>query len=345
MVYATVKGFDDNNQWRIPLGLQIVPAGALALLILIFPESPRWLIDHGREADGLKTLAKLHSNGNQDDSWVQAEYSQIQTAIATEHEQAAKGYKVLFTDRSSFRRLFLVVALQASVQMTGISAIQYFTPQIYGTLNISTASSLKYQGISNALSTLAILCTVLFIDRVGRRWPLIIGNVINGLCFICVTAAIASFPNASPSGQHALGWVFIVMNWCYQISFSFTCGSLSWIIPAEVFDTKTRSKGISIGVMASLAFNTLIGQITSPAITQVGWRYFLLFVVCNFTNAIFFWALMPETKKRPLEEMNNLFANTSWFVPTANIPKQSDLEARVQEIATGKGYVGEVEGL
>jgi hypothetical protein len=343
-VYGTNKNYTSSEQWRIPLGLQVIPAGILGLMILLFPESPRWLIDHGKEHEGLKTLAKLHANGNENDAWVQAEYFQIQAAIAHEHEHAAKGYRELFTDRSSFRRLLLVVALQASVQMTGVSAIQYFTPEIYKKLNIGTTDSLKYQAISNVLSVLAQLCTVLFIDRIGRRWPLIIGNLINCACFIIVTAVQASFPNARPSVQNSLGWVFIVINWCYQVSFSFTCGSLSWIIPAEVFDTKTRSKGISIGVMVSFAFNTMIGQITSPAITNIGWKYFLVFVVCNFTNAIFFWAFMPETKQLPLEEMNALFSETSWFVPTA--PRRSittELEARVGEARLEKRDFVQVE--
>lgn len=313
-------------------------------MIFLFPESPRWLIDHGKEHEGLKILAKLHANGNEHDPWVQAEYSQIQAAIAYEHEHEAKGYRDLFTDRSSFRRLLLVTALQASVQMTGVSAIQYFTPEIYATLNIGTTDSLKYQAISNVLSVLAQLCTVLFIDKIGRRWPLIIGNFINGVCFVIVTAAIASFPKASSSAQNALGWVFIVVNWFYQVSFSFTCGSLSWIIPAEVFDTKTRSKGISIGVMASFAFNTMIGQVTSPAINNIGWRYFLLFVVCNFTNAIFFWAFMPETKQLPLEEMNILFSETSWFVP-GSAPRRTttELDARVEEAILEKQGMAQVE--
>uniref|UniRef100_A0A0D2YEP6 Major facilitator superfamily (MFS) profile domain-containing protein n=1 Tax=Fusarium oxysporum (strain Fo5176) TaxID=660025 RepID=A0A0D2YEP6_FUSOF len=333
------------EQWRIPLGLQIVPAGILALMILLFPESPRWLIDHGREEEGLKTLAKLHANGNENDPWVQAEYLQIQSAIAHEHELEAKGYRDLFTDRASFRRLFLVTALQASVQMTGVSAIQYFTPDIYKAMNIGTTDSLKYQAISNVLSVLAQLCTVLFIDKLGRRWPLIIGNGINCVCFVIVTAAQASFPHASSSMQNSLGWLFIVINWCYQVSFSFTCGSLSWIIPAEVFDTKTRSKGISIGVMTSFAFNTMIGQITAPAIENIGWRYFLVFVVCNFTNAVFFWAFMPETKLLPLEEMNALFSSTSWFVPGTSQKRTSDLDARVEEAKLQKEglEVGQVE--
>ncbi|KAE9376701.1 general substrate transporter [Stipitochalara longipes BDJ] len=324
---------NDNNQWRIPLGLQIIPAGFLALLILLFPESPRWLIDHNQAEKGLQTLAKLHANGNESDPWVLAEFDQIQATITLEHEQTAKGYKELFTTRSSFRRLFLTAALQASVQMTGVSAIQYFSPLIYTTINVGTTQALKYQAISNILSVLAQLCTILFIDKLGRRWPLIIGNLVNCICFILVTAAIASFPNASSSAQNSLGWLFITINWLYQVSFSFTCGSLSWIIPAEIFDLSTRSKGVSIGVMVSFAFNTMIGQVTSPAIHSISWRYFLVFVVCNFTNAIFFWAFMPETAKRPLEEMNVLFSGSNWFVPSmkASDFEIHDLEHRVEE--------------
>lgn len=318
--YGTVSNYTTDNQWRIPLGIQIIPAGILALLILLFPESPRWLIDHDRADQGLKTLARLHANGNTDDAWVHGEFEQIKAAIADEHAHEAKGYVELFTNRSAFRRLLLAVSLQASVQMTGVSAIQYFSPLIYKTLNIGTTSALKYQGISNVLSILAQCCTVLFIDRIGRRWPLIIGNLVNCLCFILVTACIASFPNVGYSTQNALGWVFIVFNWVYQVSFSFTCGSLSWIIPAEIFDTRTRSKGVSIGVMVSFAFNTMIGQVTDPAIHSINWRYFLVFVVCNFTNAVFFWAFMPETARLPLEQMNALFSNSSWFVPTAKMP-------------------------
>lgn len=87
-------------------------------------KSPRWLIDHNRGEEGLRTLARLHSNGNLHDPWVQAEYAQIQESITYEHEHEAQSYVELFTSRSSFRRLFLCCAIQASVQMTGVSAIQ-----------------------------------------------------------------------------------------------------------------------------------------------------------------------------------------------------------------------------
>ena len=92
--------------------------------IFFLPESPRWLIDHGKPEEGLKTLARLHAHGNEDDAWVRAEFETIQESITYEHEHEAKSYVELFTNKSSFRRLFLVTAIQASVQMTGVSAIQ-----------------------------------------------------------------------------------------------------------------------------------------------------------------------------------------------------------------------------
>ena len=110
------------------------------------------------------------------------------------------------------------------------------------------------------------------------------------------------------------------------------------IVPAEVFDTRTRAKGVSIGVMVSFAFNTMIGQVTPIAMERIGWRFYLLFVVCNFTNALYFWAFQPETKRRPLEEMNYLFTNAPLFVPTMDMRDfQFDLERRVERIEEKEG--------
>lgn len=128
--------------------------------------------------------------------------------------------------------------------------------------------------------------------------------------------------------------------------------------------------------MVSFAFNTLIGQVTPIAMESVGWRYYILFVVCNFTNALWFWAFQPETKRRPLEEMNYLFTNAPYvlllflfrrdlwfwdlcvwlrafllthcsrlFVPTMDMKDFAfDLEHRVMEIEEKQGMEKRVEG-
>ena len=86
--------------------------------------------------------------------------------------------------------------------------------------------------------------------------------------------------------------------------------------------------------MVSFLFNTMIGQVTPIAMEAIGWKFYLVFVVCNFTNAAFFWAFQPETAKRPLEEMNYLFTNAPLFVPTMNMQEfnNHDLENRLAEV-------------
>lgn len=169
----------DSGQWRISLGIQIIPAVFLAALILLFPESPRWLIDHGRPEDGLRTLARLHSHGDTNDSWVRAEFEQIQDSITFEHDHEAKSYKELFTNKSSFRRLFLACSIQASVQMTGVSAIQYYSPVIFEQIGIPGSDTLKYQGISSIIALIAQFFCILLIDWTGRRWAMIGGNLVS----------------------------------------------------------------------------------------------------------------------------------------------------------------------
>ncbi|PPJ52536.1 hypothetical protein CBER1_10174 [Cercospora berteroae] len=333
-----------SNQWRISLGLQIVPAGFLAALIMLFPESPRWLIAHGKPEKGLATLAKLHAHGNENDAWVRAEYEQIQDMITFEREHEARSYAELFTNKSSFRRLLLAVSIQASVQMTGVSAIQYYSPAIFEQMGIPGSDTLKYQGISSVIAIVAQFCCILFIDYTGRRWAMIGGNIGNCITFIIATILLAKFPPGQ-TNNNAASWGFIVITWVYNFSFSATNGPLSWIVPAEIFDTRTRSKGVSIATMTSFAFNTMIGQVTPIAIESIGWRFYILFVVCNFTNALWFWAIQPETAKRPLEEMNYLFTNAPLFVPTMNMKDfdNHDLEHRVQEVERKSSVISHVE--
>lgn len=99
--------------------------------------------------------------------------------ITFEKETEAKSYIELFTHRSSFRRLLLAVSIQASVQMTGVSAIQYYSPTIFAQIGIPGSETLKYQGISSIIAIIAQFCCILFIDYTGRRWAMIGGNLVS----------------------------------------------------------------------------------------------------------------------------------------------------------------------
>lgn len=178
---------------------------------LLVPQSPRWQIDNNRGEEGLKTLARLHAKGDVNDPWVRAEYDQIQENITYEHEHEAKSYGELFANRSCFRRLLIACALQASIQMTGVSAIQYYSVTIYGEIGISADLTLRYQAINSVIALIAQFLCVLLIDRFGRRWTLIYGNLFNMVTFIVATALLASYPpGATENVNVGAEWGFII---------------------------------------------------------------------------------------------------------------------------------------
>jgi hypothetical protein len=168
------------------------------------------------------------------------------------------------------------------------------------------------------------------IDLVGRRPLEIGGSLIMTVTFAVNAALIKTFPaSASNNGAH---WGFIVMTWVFNFVFFVTSGPLSWAIPPELFGNAMRTKGVSWGTMTSFAFNTMVGQVTPIAVTAVGWRYYLVFVVCNFTTALFFWAFLPETKGLNLEDLEELFEKSPTFVPGSHWVPSSHIEIDAQRI-------------
>ena len=81
----------------------------------------------GREEDALQALARLHARGNCNDNFVRGEFAEIREKIA-EEAKIESSWKEMFKDRTNLRKIMLGVILQFSVQMTGVSAIQYYSP-------------------------------------------------------------------------------------------------------------------------------------------------------------------------------------------------------------------------
>lgn len=344
--YVTWNGSTNSREWRIPLAIQIIPALFLGALVYTLPESPRWLCDHDHADRGIQTLARLHSHGDVHDPYVVAEFNLIQTQIAEEHSQKSKTYLDLFKGWPNFRRTIIVMTIQASCQMTGVSAIQYFSPQIFAQIGISTTTTLLLQAVNAIIAFLGTSVCILIIDSAGRRPLEIYGSLIMSATFIVNAILIKVFPATSTNtGAH---WGFITMTWVFNFVFFITSGPLSWAIPAELFGTALRTKGVSWGAMTSFAFNTMIGQVTPLAISAIGWRFYIIFVVCNLTTALFFWAFLPETKGLNLEDMDDLFYNSPTFVPGSHWKPQShidsDAKALAEEERHGANKVDPVDG-
>ncbi|TKY90292.1 hypothetical protein EX895_000290 [Sporisorium graminicola] len=316
-------------EWRFPLGLQIVPAVPLAFLIMLFPESPRWLMSKGREEEALRSLARLHARGDTTDVFVRAELAEIKAKLA-EEKGTASGWSEIFNSSQNIRKVAIGVVLQFSVQITGVSAIQYYAPEIFGAFRYSNSKIFLLQSINSIIALVGEGCCILFVDKLGRRWPLILGNAMAGACFVVATALQAVFPADGPRFNSHAGVAFIAMIWIFNFTFSAAIGPLSWAVPVELMGTSIRAKGTALTSISCWLANFMIGQVTPKALESVGWKYYILFAVGGFTNAITFWLILPETKGRTLEEMDAFIESTPWIVAFHNTSLSSNKEREEQ---------------
>ncbi|THU88548.1 general substrate transporter [Dendrothele bispora CBS 962.96] len=328
---AGLKG--TQAEWRIPLGIQLMPALPLISFILFLPESPRWLAEKGRFDEATAALARLHAHGNTNDDFVLSQMEDIKADITRSKDIGAASWTELFNVPSNFRRLALGYILQFSVQMTGVSAIQYYSTTIFTTMGFDATRVLLFQSINSIIALIGEACCVLWVDSTGRRLPLIVGNVASGLSFVVGSILMARWPGAVDN--NAAHYIFIITTWVFNFFFSACIGPLSWAYPAEIYSTRTRAKATALTSSASWISNFFIAEVTPIAFGHIGWKYYLVFAICGHTNALFVWAFFPETTGRRLEEMDALFEDSPLFIPGTQYAKAQDRHAAERELREG----------
>ncbi|KAF9262481.1 MFS general substrate transporter [Marasmius fiardii PR-910] len=144
--------------------------------------------------DAAAALARLHAHGNKSDVFVQAQAEDIQAEIQKSKEIGSASWGELFRVPSNFRRLSLGFTLQFSVQMTGVSAIQYYSTDIFTTMGFTSTRILLFQSINSIIALIGEACCVIWVDHTGRRRPLVVGNIAPGLLFVVRSVLMARWP-------------------------------------------------------------------------------------------------------------------------------------------------------
>jgi sugar porter (SP) family MFS transporter len=309
--------------WRLPLGIQLVPAGLLLVGTQFLPYSPRWLLEVGRDEEARDVVLKLHS-GNQ--TTADAEYTEMYQTIKAELSTKSRSISDLWATRAMARRTLVAVGVQIFTQLTGINVINYFGPRIYTSLGVTGGKALLVQGIYGAVGPIANIFFIIFVlDRVGRKKPLIVGAGSFVVTFSILAAVLATNPVDSVTASAAAQKAGIAMIFLTSINFSLSFGPVSWVLASEVFPTNTRAIGTSVATCANWAFNTLLGQVAPIGIQRVGWKFYILFILLNFVDCILIALFFPETKGKTLEEMNEVFGDVKQIGPNPSerLPKDS----------------------
>jgi sugar porter (SP) family MFS transporter len=318
-VGAGTNYLDTDAAWRIPLGIQIVPALILGVGAIFLPFSPRWLVNRGRNEEALAVLARLHSQGDKTDPRVVTEYEEIIAQVEHERAVSVSSYVELLKGTVR-RRLILGILIQVFQQFTGINSIMYYAPTIFKQAGVGeNSAALIASGVNGVLNVLATIPPILFLDRLGRRVVLISGALLMGsamlLCGIVMGATAHVFKDevtgqmeVDMSGNRSASYFCIVMVYFFVAGFAYSWGPCGWVYPAEIYPLSIRAKGTSITTAANWLMNFIISLFVPIMLTTITWGTYIFFGCCCAVMAVCVYLFYPETKGRSLEEMDVVFS-------------------------------------
>ncbi|KAJ5259360.1 hypothetical protein N7478_012341 [Penicillium angulare] len=336
---------EDYTQWRVAMGIQIIPGALMCIMIPFVPETPRWLINHGKHEKGLQNICRLRKLPAEHE-YVQTEYREIQAQVNHEQEcYSGHNYwvvlKDVFTSRNNFQRFFLAVMIFLFHKLTGTDSLNYYAPEIFAMIGVKGGSTtLLDTGIYGVIKVATSLFYVLYlIDRVGRRVPLLIGASIQATAMLYLALYLrftGEIEDSEGSGTSAGGIVGIVWIYIYAFGWSFGHSVAPYVLAAEVFPTRIRSFCMAICLFTDWIVDFGITRATPNMIAEMGWGVFLLYALLTYLGVVFIYFCMPELKGRSIESMDNLFDRPLWTMwrhayPTEEEKVRSDVRDNLAE--------------
>ncbi|KAL4749218.1 hypothetical protein BDW72DRAFT_214189 [Aspergillus terricola var. indicus] len=317
------------GEWsrRLPFLLQMIRGFILAAGVMALPFSPRWLAFNGRNKEALQTLSRLRRLPVTDRR-VRQEYMDIQAEGRFHHQINAErhpdlqgeGTKNAFLRemaswadcfrKRSWRRTHIAIMVPFFQQFSGINALIYYSPTLFGTMGFDTNLQLIMSGVLNSLQLVGCTSAVWTMDTLGRRKLLFAGSVSETISHIIITALVGRYSSNWASHQTE-GWVSAAFLQVYMVAFGAAWGPVGWAIPSEIFPSSLRAKGVAIATCSNWLNNFIIGLIMPPLIEGTGYGTYVFFAVFCGLSGVWTFFFVPETMGRTLEQMDHVFRDNS----------------------------------
>lgn len=294
VAYFVDYALASSQNWRWMFITAVFPSLVLLIGMIFLPESPRWLARAGFRERALENFHRLGRGAE-----AEAELQDVQQVLREE----TGGFGMLF--QPGFRVAVLVgIGLAIFQQITGINTIIYYSPAI---LRMSGYSSDKAAilaaaiiGVANVLVTVV---SILLVDRLGRRFLLLLGTL--GMAVSLTLVGIAFHTDSASS-------VVFYEVIAYIVSFGIGLGPVVWLLISEIYPTKIRGKAMSIATLCVWGANWLVAGTFLSLIHAAG-RAGTFWIFAAICVAAFFFCLLfvPETKGRSLEDIERYWHHFS----------------------------------
>ncbi|KAK5447998.1 hypothetical protein LTS15_009022 [Exophiala xenobiotica] len=315
--------------WRGPHALNAAPCAAMLIGLYWMPESPRYLLMKGKDAEAERIIRQLHSSSKDPHHYyAQKELFQMRKQIELDRTLESSWY-AMCTRPSYFRRMLMASFVVFAIAASGAQVIANYASVLFGNLGFGATQQLLFYAGLYCASTPPNLLECLYIDRMSRTKIVAIGLTLLGLIMSVYTALTAEFiSTTNRGGQKAAVAILFLFFFTYAATVDGPC----WFYTAELFPTHLRSKGMVIGT-GTYALSSLVWVMAGPtAIQNIGWRFFLIFIIFDIVFAVIIWIFFPDTKGKSLEEIAALFGDDDLVVVYArdiHIDEQSHIVADI----------------
>jgi SP family arabinose:H+ symporter-like MFS transporter len=283
------EAWNTATGWRWMFFAGMVPALLFGLMIIPAVESPRWLMKEGRREQALRVLSKI--NGAE---VARSEASQIEETLSLEEGR----FSELFT---TFRRpLLLGIMLAALQQVSGITPLFSFLPEIFRSAGAATGDAFRQSVMVSVINLLFTFVALWLIDRAGRKTLILAGTTLQFLSFAAVGWLYY---------VHGSGLAILIFVMSFVAGHAVGNGVACWVIISEIYPTKVRGRAMSIATTALWLVGYLGNQLFPVMQKNLGSDgTFWCFSGGALLTIILVGLLVPETKGRSLEEITEIWA-------------------------------------
>jgi SP family sugar:H+ symporter-like MFS transporter len=288
--------------WRWMFWLQVVPATIYLLALLAIPESPRFLVAKGRDAQAQAVLSKLFGA----EAGVR-KVAEIRASLAADHKPS---FKDLLDPATRKVRPILWAGLILAVfqQLVGINIVFYYGATLWQSVGFSENDALLINILSGTLSILACLAAIAVIDRIGRKPLLLVGSagmaVTLGVLAWCFSQA--QFVDGAMHLPDQVGLIALVSANLYVVFFNFSWGPVMWVMLGEMFPNQMRGSALAVAGLAQWLANFGI-SVSFPFMAKViGLPVtYGFYAACALISYFLVQAWVKETRGRELEDMTS----------------------------------------
>ncbi|KAG9504912.1 hypothetical protein J7337_004893 [Fusarium musae] len=150
--------------------------------------------------------------------------------------------------------------------------------------------------------------TFLYLDKMGRRKLAIFGGAAMAVPHLIMSGVVGKF-DGKWEANLGMGWFGVALIYIYVLCYACSYGPLAWTLPAEVFPSSRRAKGVGAATAMVWLANFIIGVVVPEMIIKIGWGTYLFFGIFCTLASVFSFFLVPETANKSLEQISQLFGD------------------------------------